>query len=79
MIVEVGHIALILALTVALVQATVPMIGAARGDGRLMAVGSAAAGAQWLFIVVAFLSLMNAYVTSDFSVFNVAVKSLSRK
>ena len=79
MIVEVGHIALIMALIVALVQATVPMIGAARGDARLMAVASAAAGAQWLFIVVAFLSLMNAYVTSDFSVFNVASNSHSAK
>ena len=79
MIVEIGHIALIMALTVALVQATIPMIGAARGDGRLMAVASTAAGAQWVFIVIAFLSLMNAYVTSDFSVFNVASNSHSAK
>ena len=79
MIVEIGHIALIMALIVALVQATIPMIGAARGDGRLMAVASTAAGAQWVFIVIAFLSLMNAYVTSDFSVFNVASNSHSAK
>ena len=79
MIVEIGHIALIMALIVALVQATIPMIGAARGDGRLMAVASTAAGAQWVFIVIDFLSLMNAYVTSDFSVFNVASNSHSAK
>ena len=60
MIAEIGHIALIMALTVALVQATVPMLGASRGDARLMSVGDTAAVAQWLFVGVAFLSLMNA-------------------
>ena len=79
MIVEIGHIALIMALAVALVQAVVPMIGASRGDGRLMALASTAAGIQWLFIVIAFFALMNAYVTSDFSVFNVASNSHSAK
>ena len=79
MIVEIGHIALIMALAVALVQAVVPMIGASRGDGRLMALASTAAGIQWLFIVIAFLALMNAYITSDFSVFNVASNSHSAK
>ena len=79
MIVEIGHIALIMALAVALVQAVVPMIGASRGDARLMALASTAAGIQWLFIVIAFLALMNAYITSDFSVFNVASNSHSAK
>ena len=79
MIAEVGHIALILALTVALVHATVPMVGASRGDARLMSVGDAAAVAQWLFVGIAFLSLMNAYVSSDFSVANVANNSHSAK
>ena len=79
MIAEIGHIALIMALTVALVQATVPMLGASRGDARLMSVGDTAAVAQWLFVGVAFLSLMNAYVSSDFSVANVANNSHSAK
>ena len=35
MITELGHMALILAFCVALVQATVPMLGAARGTSRL--------------------------------------------
>ena len=39
MIPELGHFALILALAVALVQGTLPLLGAARGDGRLMALG----------------------------------------
>ena len=37
MIVELGHFALILALAMALLQASVPLIGAARGQGALMA------------------------------------------
>ena len=39
MIPELGHFALILALAVALVQGTLPLVGAARGDIRLMALG----------------------------------------
>ena len=79
MISEIGHFALILSLAIALVQGTVPMLGAARGDGHLMAVGKMAALLQWLFITTAFLALMNAYVTSDFSVANVAQNSHSLK
>ena len=79
MISEIGHFALILSLAIALVQGTVPMLGAARGDGQLMAVGKTAALLQWLFITIAFLALMNAYVTSDFSVANVAQNSHSLK
>ena len=79
MISEIGHIALILSLTIALVQGTAPMIGAARGDGQLMALGKTAALLQFFFISIAFLALMNAYVTSDFSVANVAQNSHSAK
>ena len=43
MIIELGHYALILALAVAIVQATVPLVGAARDDGRLMHLGRVAA------------------------------------
>ena len=39
MITELGHFALILALFVALVQSTVPLVGAARGNVGWMAVG----------------------------------------
>ena len=46
MIIELGHYALILALAVALVQATVPLVGAARDDGRLMHLGRVAALTQ---------------------------------
>ena len=40
MIVELGHFALILALMVALVQATLPLWGAHVGDRRLMALAA---------------------------------------
>ncbi|MDP6352679.1 MAG: heme lyase CcmF/NrfE family subunit [Alphaproteobacteria bacterium] len=79
MIAEIGHFALILALTVALVQATLPMIGAARDDGAWMALARPAAGVQWGCVVIAFAALTHAYVTSDFSVLNVANNSHSAK
>ena len=41
MIVELGHFALILALLVALLQAVVPMVGAARGWADWMRVAAA--------------------------------------
>lgn len=67
MIVELGHFALILALMVALVQATLPMWGAHRGDGRLMALAAPAAGLQLVLVAAAFAALTWAFVVSDFS------------
>ena len=46
MIPELGHFALILAFAVAIVQGTLPLIGASRGDARLMALGRTAALTQ---------------------------------
>ncbi len=67
MIVELGHFALILAFCVALVQTTLPMLGAQRRDGALMAVAGPAAVAQFLLIGFSFAALTYAYVTDDFS------------
>jgi cytochrome c-type biogenesis protein CcmF len=78
-IAEAGHFALILALCLALVQATVPLFGASRNDAALMDMGRTAAVTQFVFIAAAFLSLMHAYVVSDFSVANVAHNSHSAK
>ena len=50
MIAEIGHFALVLALCVAVLQAAVPLVGAARGDAALMAWARPAALAQFLFI-----------------------------
>ena len=79
MIDEIGHFALVLALCVAAIQATVPLYGAARGDGALIALARPAALAQFVFVATAFLALMHAYATSDFSVLNVAANSSSAK
>jgi cytochrome c-type biogenesis protein CcmF len=79
MITEIGHFALVLALCVALLQASLPLYGAARGDGLLIAWARPAALAQFLFIAIAFVALMHAYAVSDFSLANVAANSNSTK
>ncbi len=68
MIAEIGHFALILAFLLALVQGTLPMIGAARGEPALMATARPAAIVQLVLVAVAFLALGHAFVVSDFSV-----------
>jgi cytochrome c-type biogenesis protein CcmF len=79
MIAELGHFALILALGVALVQAVVPLTGAARGNLAWMAVGRNAALVQFGLVALAMAALMHAYITSDFSVINVAENSHTDK
>ena len=75
MIVEFGHFALILALLVAVVQMVLPMAGASLKDERMMRVAEPAAVTQFILLAIAFVALMHAYVTSDFSVANVAENS----
>ena len=77
MIAEIGHFALALALVVAVVQASVPLLGAARGNAPLMALARPAAQVQFALILLAFLALAHAFVTSDFSVFAAAAYSHS--
>jgi len=79
MIAEAGHFALTLALFVAIVQATLPLIGAQRGHAPWMALARPTALAQLLMVTVAFGCLTYAYVTSDFSVLNVAANSHTDK
>ena len=79
MVAELGHFSLILALAVALVQGTLPLVGASRGDIRLMDLGRTAALTQALLVIVAFAALTQAYVASDFSVANVVANSHSVK
>lgn len=79
MIVELGHFALVLGLMVALFQAVVPLVGAARGDVQWMRFAGPAAVAQALFAILSFAALTYAYIVSDFSVLNVASNSHSEK
>ena len=55
------------------------LVGAARRDPTLTGVAEPAACAQFLFVTVAFAALMHGYVTSDFSIDNVAANSHSTK
>jgi cytochrome c-type biogenesis protein CcmF len=79
MIVELGHFALILAFAVALLQSVLPMWGAQRRDGRLMAVAEPAAVAQFLLVGFAFVALTYAFVVSDFSLRLVVLNSHTDK
>jgi cytochrome c-type biogenesis protein CcmF len=76
---ELGQLALCLALALSLVQAFSGFAGASRGSVRLMAMGRGAALGSFVFIALAFFTLMFAYVTSDFSVFAVAENSHTAK
>ncbi len=79
MIIELGHFALILALSVALIQSTVPMWGAFRRDARVMAVAEPAAMIQLILVGFAFAALTYAFVTSDFSLAVVTANSHTLK
>ncbi|GGE41542.1 heme lyase CcmF/NrfE family subunit [Actibacterium pelagium] len=72
---EIGHYALILAATVAVLQAVVPLIGVWRRDANLLAFAGASALVQLLFVGVSFAILARAFVLSDFSVLLVASHS----
>jgi cytochrome c-type biogenesis protein CcmF len=79
MIAELGHYALVLALGLALVQASVPLWGARTRDPALMAVGTSTALAQFAFVVLSFAALTWCHVASDFSVLTVFENSHSAK
>ncbi|MSP43858.1 MAG: heme lyase CcmF/NrfE family subunit [Alphaproteobacteria bacterium] len=79
MIIELGHFALVLAFVLALAQASLPLIGAARGNLALMALARPAAFGQLFFLIGAFAALMHAFVTSDFSVLVVVSNSHAAK
>jgi cytochrome c-type biogenesis protein CcmF len=77
MIPELGQLALALALAVALIQGTLPLAGAAKGNLAWMALARPAAQAQALLIAAAFGCLVYSFVSNDFSVQYVALHSNS--
>ena len=79
MIAEIGHYALVLAFGLALVQGTLPLWGAARGDAALIGLGRSTALGQFAFLSLAFCALIWAFAVSDFSIVNVASNSHSSK
>lgn len=77
MIPELGHFALILALVLAVVQSSVPLIGSLTGNRTWMAMARPLAWGQLTFIGLSFLCLMQSFLTDDFSVVYVATNSNS--
>ena len=75
MIPEIGNFALILALLLAITQGTLPIIGAARGIPSWISLARPAVQGQFVFVSIAFVCLAYSFVTSDFSVLNVATNS----
>jgi cytochrome c-type biogenesis protein CcmF len=79
MIAESGHYALVLALGLALIQSTVPILGARWREFSLMNVARSTAVAQLVFVAASFAALVMLHVSSDFSVINVFENSHSMK
>ncbi|CAB3800583.1 Cytochrome c-type biogenesis protein CcmF [Paraburkholderia ultramafica] len=77
MIPELGQVALLLALAVALVQGTLPLAGAACGRANWMSLARSAAQTHFMLVGVAFLCLVSSFVRNDFSVLYVATNSNS--
>jgi cytochrome c-type biogenesis protein CcmF len=78
MIPEIGQFALVIALLIALTQATLPLIGASRGNRMWIALAAPAGQAQFLFVAAAFCCLAFSFISNDFSVLNVATNSNSQ-
>jgi cytochrome c-type biogenesis protein CcmF len=79
MIAEFGAFALILALAFAIAQLALSAVGRARRSTVLAAAGEGAALASFIGVALAFACLVYAFVTSDFSVANVAQNSHTEK
>ena len=75
---ELGHLALILALLVALVQGVLPVVGAHRGVPAWIALARPAAQTQFALVAIAFACLAAAFVANDFSVLYVSQHSHSK-
>ena len=78
MIPELGHFALTIALALAIAQVAVAFIGSRTGNGALLATVRPAAIGQFVFVAGAFGALAWCFVSSDFSVLNVAQHSNSK-
>jgi cytochrome c-type biogenesis protein CcmF len=72
MIPEIGHFALVLALSLALCQGILPLVGAHRNDQALIGVAAPAAIGQFVFVAFAFGCLTWSFIQNDFSVLYVA-------
>jgi cytochrome c-type biogenesis protein CcmF len=79
MIVEAGHLALTLALALAVLCGTLPLWGAARRDAAYMSAAVPLSIGQFVLVALAFATLVHAFLVSDFSVALVANNSHTLK
>ena len=75
MIAELGHFSLILALAMAIIQSTFPIMGAAMGNLTYMSLARPAARLQFLFVSISFGILVYSFLINDFSISYVANNS----
>jgi len=75
---ELGHFALVVALALALAQASLSFAGAATGRAALLATSRPIAVGHFVFVAGAFAALAASFVANDFSVVNVATNSNSK-
>jgi len=75
---EIGLFALIIALLVAVIQGTLPIVGAARNHTAWMAIARPAALSQLALVAIAYACLTTAFLSHDFSVAYVAQNSNSK-
>ena len=75
MIPEIGQFTLVVALCMAVAQATIPLVGAYKNNVNWMAVGRTAASGQFLFLLISFACLTYSFIVNDFSVLYVANNS----
>jgi len=78
MIPEFGHYALILALCVAIIQGTLPLLGAHQGRREWILLARPAAQTVFLLLAIAFFILAWSFYANDFSVLYVAEHSNSQ-
>jgi cytochrome c-type biogenesis protein CcmF len=69
---EIGHFALILALSLALLQGILPLVGAHKNDLAMISTARTAAVGQLVFVLVSYACLTWAFLHDDFSVAYVA-------
>lgn len=79
MIIELGHYALVMALLFSLLQAVIPLRGAALGKQAWMLLGRQAAVSVFWLVTIGFLALLHAFSLSDLSVRVVAEHSHTMK
>ncbi|MDP1535755.1 MAG: heme lyase CcmF/NrfE family subunit [Burkholderiales bacterium] len=77
MIPELGQVALVLALCLALAQGILPLVGAANGNTTWINLARPLARSQFLCVALAFVFLGYSFIVNDFSVLNVATNSNS--